>query len=73
MQGAQILSSEAYLDVHSNGEGCSATPHMNFYKAISLCIKAVQDKIKDDAPGSLKKMLHPLKTAHLYDTNGRRL
>jgi hypothetical protein len=26
MQGAQILRSEAYLEIHRNDEGCSAIP-----------------------------------------------
>jgi hypothetical protein len=33
MQGAQILRSEAYLEVRRNDEGCSATPQMDFLRS----------------------------------------
>jgi hypothetical protein len=33
MQGAQILRSEAYLEVRSNDEGCSVTPQMGFLRS----------------------------------------
>lgn len=33
-------------------------------------IKYASNKIKDDMADHLKKIWYPLKTAHLYDTNG---
>ena len=33
MQGAQILRSEAYLELRRNDEGCSATPQMDFLRS----------------------------------------
>jgi len=33
MQGAQIMRSEAYLQVRRNDEGCSATPQMDFLRS----------------------------------------
>jgi len=50
MQGAQILRSEAYIEVHRNNEGCSATPQMDFLRSHqSLQGQYITDRLKFDA------------------------
>jgi len=41
MQGAQILRSEAYLQVHRNDEECRATPQVDFLRSHQKCQNGV--------------------------------